>query len=430
MNPAQITVLVLRSVDSLITIPLIGLIIWRRKKQPVKSRGILPIVACLFSLVSSVVEIILNFNLIPFGLQCYIYDTITRPLAVLLLFTVLLQELRFILFRGMNRYKTKIFVERGNSEEKITEGKNSSLKVKVPIGFRILWILSSNWSLLALQLLVYGSYLLIKLIVAASHEFNCYRLFFLPPYQYFSYLSTFIALSLVMAILDFASNWKIYLRCDLKRLFYWDDPFFFRVEFYVFSAIMIWMLICQAVIYPYIPFEVFWLISVIQTANEVIILLMCTLFPVILSFFIQKGKNKNTENELIQVLNDPKGHDMLSKFAEAEWSIENIMLYDAIQDFKKLTSVKRMKHVAQAIFQAHLSKNAVLEVNISRQKKKSISEAIESGNMNNDIFREVEVVTLENLQDTFERFKKLPQYKLLKHQIEMSDQLMKKSGMV
>src|SRR5690606_26771362 len=119
-------------------------------------------------------------------------------------------------------------------------------------------------------------------------------------------------------------------------------------------------------------------------------LLMCTLFPVILSFFIQKGKNKNTENELIEMMNDPKWHDMLSKFAEAECSIENIMLYDAIQDFKKLTSVKRMKHVAQAIFQAHLSKNAVLEVNISRQKKKSISEAIESGNMNNDIFRELE----------------------------------------
>jgi len=152
-------------------------------------------------------------------------------------------------------------------------------------------------------------------------------------------------------------------------------------------------------------------------------------------------ESKQDTSRIIDVLlNDELGHELFVEFAKQEWSIENVMIYDEIQQFNKTFAKfgsdgqfshtqELYKHTKQ-IYEKYLATGSVFEVNIDRATCNEVWKKLSSNTWDGDTFKAVEITVKGNLSDTFSRFKETEKYKIYVKNLEQKQELEKKSGIV
>jgi hypothetical protein len=206
--------------------------------------------------------------------------------------------------------------------------------------------------------------------------------------------------------------------CSLKRYFFDDDPFKFRIEFY-----MVFLMIIIGFLFTLIPPVL--LISTKLAGGATpsqlrnigglfFFILECLQLSIpyygviiaLIRIIQQKMIKKVERTEFEELFNDEVGNELLKEFAINEWSIENIYLHDDILKYKK-TPKKLMKSKCEEILKTYIEEGSPLEVNISRRIRKLTIQKIRNFDNENsmEIFDGVGFEVLMNLQDTFGRFK-------------------------
>jgi hypothetical protein len=113
-------------------------------------------------------------------------------------------------------------------------------------------------------------------------------------------------------------------------------------------------------------------------------------------------------------LNDPVGFEMLFNYTRSEWSVENMLLYEDIQDLRKLKEPQKLRQHMQEMVQCYLSSNSVLEVNIPDTLRRNLITKLQLGNevWSDEQIDALETAVLQNIADTFMRFKDTVQFKV------------------
>jgi hypothetical protein len=115
------------------------------------------------------------------------------------------------------------------------------------------------------------------------------------------------------------------------------------------------------------------------------------------------------EIEFVDILKDPILRASFAAFAKNEWSLENLLVWDDIQSFKKSPSRKK----AQRIYKTYLTDDSPRQVNTDRSKVKPIETALDKGNVDADTFKEIEKDAQQNMSDTYSRWKEVKENKTL-----------------
>lgn len=113
-------------------------------------------------------------------------------------------------------------------------------------------------------------------------------------------------------------------------------------------------------------------------------------------------------------LNDPVGFEMLFNYTRSEWSVENMLLYEDIQDLRKIKDSTKMREHMEEIVRCYLNSNSILEVNLPDNIRKALVTKLQLGN---EVWSEtqidaLETAVLQNISDTFMRFKDTVQFKV------------------
>jgi hypothetical protein len=234
---------------------------------------------------------------------------------------------------------------------------------------------------------------------------------------------TFVIICLLLFIIDIV----LFIKdngCNIKGYFIHDDPFHFRIEFYlVFILILILFLLN-------IP-SVSWLLiafasgdhKLVNSRNWVsgfgflgaeIAVLFIPWYGILVSFLrkIRFKKQTVARTDLEECLNDKDAYKMFKKFASSEWSIENIYFIEDLENLKKETTKKSFENNTNNILKTYIFEDSPLEINISRTNRKNL--IVEMKKLKNEnveeIFRSVENEVYMNLQGSFERFQRTEKY--------------------
>eukprot|EP01080_Neovahlkampfia_damariscottae_P002736 gene2736-4145_t len=126
----------------------------------------------------------------------------------------------------------------------------------------------------------------------------------------------------------------------------------------------------------------------------------------IFSFFSKKSDVVKEEFlKLSEVLNDKNNLKYFKLFATSEYSVENVLFYEEIQNYKKLKEDKRNDRAAK-LMDFFFQEDSIYEINISKKFITEIEENISKGNCSVDLFDKALIdVVNSNLSDTYQRFK-------------------------
>jgi hypothetical protein len=113
------------------------------------------------------------------------------------------------------------------------------------------------------------------------------------------------------------------------------------------------------------------------------------------------------------IMEDKEIHDQLINFAKNERNEENVLLFDDIMLFKKLTDSKHRRKAATRIYEKYLDQLSLSEININDTVRRAIADVCTQKNINHktqydiqldEAMRALELAVLENLMDMFSRF--------------------------
>ncbi|KAJ6246578.1 regulator of g protein signaling [Anaeramoeba flamelloides] len=112
-----------------------------------------------------------------------------------------------------------------------------------------------------------------------------------------------------------------------------------------------------------------------------------------LSLDINKNSNSQTDNtveKFTNILNDKKKSKYFFKFLQLDYSIENLLFYQAVTSFEKINPKKKSKKkkYCQQIIKNFIQVNARLEINLEHSIRNSTIELAEKGLTNSACFEE------------------------------------------
>lgn len=118
-------------------------------------------------------------------------------------------------------------------------------------------------------------------------------------------------------------------------------------------------------------------------------------------------------NSILLIMSNPQTSVLFKEFSMKEFSIENIMFWEEVQQYKKIKPkyhVKRFK-CASRIFSSYLDGSAVMEVNIPQSARNEVKQKIDSflkenTELPNDLFEKCENTIISNMIDIYARFYK------------------------
>ena len=300
----------------------------------------------------------------------------------------------------------------------ILSSRNSKLIVFILRGFKI----------------VFQSYLGVILFIFVSHLIQFITNFFIIGFltnfnfkvttrvlTFFQIWSTlleylFYLILLIFMLIDFILNFRLH---EFKTYLIRNDPFFFRIQ----SFFVIPLIICQLV-YDFLG-SGFWVynaecfdeerwLSVLKSIVYFIEKILYMLYfsgIVILISYLQKmkscyvGKKKDFVDQLDEIFSNPKLTELFIKFAQNEYSMENVLLYNEIQKFKKMAEKERIKNSSRIYLKYLNGEYSELEVNVPRRWSNRVKIKLDSNEIPNiDLFDDVLTITRENLSDTYSRF--------------------------
>jgi hypothetical protein len=158
------------------------------------------------------------------------------------------------------------------------------------------------------------------------------------------------------------------------------------------------------------PFTFFNLIGYLEYSiaiAELLLKFLSIFFQVvilyILTFINLKCVKKEPQMDaLLLVLEDPMLREEFKTFTKNEFSLENLLCYDDILLYEKLTSEDERKSKAEEIKTLYLTGESLREVNI--RNAASLVKKIEEGNISDELFSPTKNELMANMVDTYSRF--------------------------
>lgn len=372
------------------------------QQQPLKSRGIVPILSCISHLISllSVLPVFLFSLESSFKYLCLINSFIRLPSILIVLITSLIHFFRYIILINVNKRKMFIISSKKNDQ-------NSEIKIH----FKLLsylghWIsniivLIFSYIIISLEFLFYFIYF----------NFQCIDANFNNIYNANIGVLTFFAL--ILFILDFITNFQDIVKFRCSKLWK-DDIFYFRIEIF------------GLVIGIALPFFVFRLIMDAAFPNPLSMAIFSSFSYYILYFgqfgfiliitmiaTIKSAFSKNKLNDEIKVyLLDEEFHKNFKNFADIEFSGENLSCYDDTIEYSNIKDPKKKLEFLQKLHSRYLNGiRSELEVNVTKDISLQIKDAIESNNLPENLLEPLQKLLILNLSDTYSRFIFSKEYK-------------------
>jgi hypothetical protein len=185
--------------------------------------------------------------------------------------------------------------------------------------------------------------------------------------HHFIILFTFHVLFYFDIIYHLYYNLKLY-RLSFKKLFFLDDPYHFRIEIIPSSLL----------IFPYsilsLLFRFFYDDYGVNFRSTLISNMFYSIFMFTIFFtqffgvvtmtvykYLKRKLNKKVNEEnltenIYQCLNNQELYLIFLKFSREEWSHENILIWNDIQDFKNSYEIDEKIRISKYIYKTYLGK--------------------------------------------------------------------------
>jgi hypothetical protein len=392
-----------------------------KDEQPLKSRGIFPIMSAFFGFWSLVVN--MTFFVGDFEWRskydCYFFIFGYNPVTSIQLIILILYSLRIVMALQVNNHK--VFIRNQNGTQRWI--------IKI---IYFLKILTSDKSMFVIASIVFVASVVGDFIFLFIGEWSCIT----KQSNYFqtAYFLIAFPVLLMIFILDFFLMIKNLIFCQFKKILITSDPFSFRIQqwfgatFSIITLILIIlyipvMVLISVVFENSIPsheiltatyFVFVCLASIFFYCNFfyfVVLVLLLTIFNVVKRKLFQFKIQGNDLEGLQECLNDGELLVEFKKFADSEWSSENYLLYFDIIAFRKLKETQNGE-LATQIQSTYLNgASSELQVNLPDKITINISKLIEQGEITPNLFDDVMKGVEENLKDTFSRFRLTKFYK-------------------
>jgi hypothetical protein len=391
-----------------------------KDEQPLKSRGIFPIMSAFFGFWSLVVN--MTFFVGDFEWRskydCYFFIFGYNPTTAVQLIILILYSLRIVLTLQVNNHK--VFIRNQNGKQTFIIRLINFLK-----------FLTSDKRMFIIASIVYIINVVSDIVTLVLGDWSCIT----KPNNYLQFVYYAISYPLLIFIffIDFILMFKSLIFCQFKKILITSDPFSFRIQQW-FGATFSVLTFCIIIIYlplligilvifqdsiplhgiltaSYILFvslvSIFFYFNLFYFAILVILL---TIFNVIKRKFFQSKKEIDSKG-LKECLIEEELLIEFKKFTDSEWSSENYLLYFDIITFRKLKETQNVEFASQ-IHRAFLNgASSELQVNLPDNIVSNVSKSIEQGLITPDLFDGVLKGVEENLGDTFSRFRLTKFYK-------------------
>jgi hypothetical protein len=236
-------------------------------------------------------------------------------------------------------------------------------------------------------------------------------------YLFIVFLAIIIFIQVAILFYDIVINFKKllskYCFCRFVCLFWRDDPFYYRIEIYIYVLISFYLIVSQVLIFILTTVLVLpdIVVALSKSIFTYLLALNIIIFPLTITIFnifrtcLLRIANKNNKTEIIDVLlGNEKTLDLFREFAKREWSVENVLIYTEIKEFENTKDFGKKQLIAISIKETYLEKNSPMELNIDDYKLKNFTKMLEEGKVDgifNDILKTVKI----NLADTYSRFR-------------------------
>jgi hypothetical protein len=127
------------------------------------------------------------------------------------------------------------------------------------------------------------------------------------------------------------------------------------------------------------------------------------------------------EDNIYVLISNPIVNKEFRLYCEKEWSLENLLLFEEIDEIPRLKSDSKKIEKIKTICESYFSKDSEKEVNIDFETRNILVEKLENIELNsnlNEFFNEVEKVIKRNLRDSMNRFLFSEEFKALNVKID------------
>jgi hypothetical protein len=367
--------------------------------RPLNTRGISPALTTFILFVQLLLEVRNYAEIPPFqGSLCFYYAFSIYPLQVLLYLMLVYYTLKYFSIIHVNQIKNSISQTKGFQASKL----QTNLA-------RILKLVSLPFVRFLLTIVTFLIIVVVFFIVLAADSFVCKfnTLVALKIVQNIE-LAILYILTLLVLVVDVIMNWKLIVTFKWIQYIIFNDPYWYRaqhlllVPFMIFSLIVEFIALSTSTSYKSIA-ESFGLNITLNTIQASLLLFLVVILPIFITcvnliYKVIRGK-KMIQKDLDTLFKDPIIYEMMFKYCQREFSLENFLCYKEILEFK-VNPVNPLP----IYFQFFNGINSIMEVNVAKKDCQVIFEKIKTNTFDSTLFNDVERTVLTNLSDTWSRF--------------------------
>jgi hypothetical protein len=322
---------------------------------------------------------------------CPIGIFLEYPVVLMAVFVTGFNLARYMIVTQITRVSYKSFLK---SDSQTTTTIIQSLK----------FLSSSIFEAICLTIFI-GAYYIVMMVIYARNQYTCSSI---TGYPFISFIALAYIFYFIIMIIDILMNIKILCRCGCIQYFFKNDPYIFRLEalyFIIFAPLI-------SVIDIFFRKISFRLAEMAITFYYIVLFLgqPCLILSVI---FLRKclqrfSRTANITTKLGKCFIDDELFDLFLKFAQKEYSQENVLIKRDIMRFCLDPSLER----AEKIYYRYLNgSSSLMEVNIELSLCREVFTYIQAKKITPNLFTKVNGQVEINLRDTFERFALSGEYK-------------------
>ena len=391
------------------------------KLQPLKSRGIIPILASFTFFIRSFSLMIPFFPLNFYPIGCYFDLLLVLPFWNSIFVLVVISFFRYIIISNLNLRKNLIY--------RIKKKKNKK-KLKMNLFFIFLKYITHP----IITFLIWSSVIILFQILNGIFilTLNCESGLANQVYGYISipFFTGIIFFSILLGLLDVILNLKriFFDKLNWFKVIFKEDHFYFKFEFYILmilgsgSIYLISLILSFSGFFDY-RFDLIRLLSNFFT--NVIIFIGTIGFTLFLTiFFFLKNlikkiltlKDEPMKTKFEIWLQNSDFNEIFYQFCLSELSPENFICFEDIIEFKKNPTLEKAQEMYNLYFN---SLHSELEVNLSQNDLNPLKKKIEIGiEIDKTLFDLIEPQITSNLKDTYSRFIITPEYAQFMYKLE------------
>lgn len=372
-----------------------------RNVQPLKSRGTGPMISTVFYMIPLIAEYILAYQFTYENqsyFSCFIYGYIIYPPTLISTMVIFIHYFRYMIILNMQGSKNK------NVKDQIIvlNSLRSKLFQRITHPFTIFLIPT-------LYLILY--YIVIS-ILYGLFKFQCGNLQLLINRGIVAIFAVSISFFVgVLQIWDFLANLNVICKCYLRKHFFINDHFFYRIEFFVTPLYIILIPIWLALPMPGVIND---LLTDILVFGEFWVGGFFILWITIIKFIYEKLFFKRLENlsPLNEIFYNERLYDLFLEFSKNEWSMENVYFKKYCLNYKRASKEEERKKLSNEIKTLFLSyTDSIFELNVTKDLIEQTTKKLKEDKYTDDLFDDLDKENINNLNDIYYRFINSFEYK-------------------